>query len=832
MIDFYTTTYEKCMLMGDFNLKPCDKSIQNFMDKQDLFNSMKEKTCFKSLKGTCIDLIMSNQRRLLQHTHAIETGLSDFHLLAYTMLKTTFTKFPPKKISYRCYKKFNEDLFLSDLKSSLLNINNYTSFQKQFLHILQVHAPLKEKSIRGNNKPHVTKTLRKAIMLRSRLKNKANKSKLPDDILLFKKQRNLVVSLNRKEKKSHFSNIQPTGTTCKDFWNFCKPYFSDKAGKPEERILLVNDKKLVTNNRDVANAFNTFFTNITSTLNIYHWKNSFNFPLSDPILRAIGKFSTHPSILNIQKIVDGATHEFSFRHVSPDVIFKCIKGMDVTKSNSGNIPTKILKLANTVIFKSLTDCINESITKCCFPGELKAADVSPIYKDGDHLSKENYRPISILSNISKVFERILFDQITGFTEKFLSPKLCGFRKGYSTQHALFNLLQNWQKCLDKSGVVGTLLMDLSKAYDCLPHDLLIAKLAAYGLNMDSLRLLYSYLSKRYQRVKIGSSFSDLLEVILGLPQGSILGPILFNIFINDLIFTVQETEICNFADDTTLYACDNSIEIVLYKLMKDTYRVTDWFKVNSMVANPAKFQLMILGTDSMRIKEGIYIDVCNLCMRVNNMSVRNKMEVKLLGVTIDRKLNFVSHIENICSKANKRVKALQRIRRYINLEQAKFLADAFIMSAFRYCVLIWMFCDKTSNTLIDKVHQRTLRTVHMLFNHDLLDLLSIQNTVTVHVKNVQVLMCEVYKSLHHNNPSFMWSLFTEKTIPYQLRNSNLLCLPVTKTLRYGLNSLIFRATLLWNTLPPHCKKSESIKKFKRTIMTWRAETCTCKICRV
>ena len=132
MIDFYTTTYEKCMLMGDFNLKPCDKSLQNFMDKQNLFNSMKEKTCFKSLKGTCIDLIMSNQRRLLQHTHAIETGLSDFHLLAYTMLKTTFTKFPPKKISYRCYKKFNEDLFLSDLKSSLLNIN-YTSFQKQFL---------------------------------------------------------------------------------------------------------------------------------------------------------------------------------------------------------------------------------------------------------------------------------------------------------------------------------------------------------------------------------------------------------------------------------------------------------------------------------------------------------------------------------------------------------------------------------------------------------------------------------------------------------------------------------------------------------------------------
>ena len=669
-------------------------------------------------------------------------------------------------------------------------------------------------------------------MKRTRLKNKANKSKLPGDILLFKKQRNLVVSLNKKEKKTHFSNIQPTGKTCKDFWGFCKPYFSDKAGNPEERVLLIDDKKLVANDRDIATVFNTFFTNITSTLNIYHWNNSFASTQSDPILRAIEKFSTHPSILNIQKIVNGANHKFSFSHVSPDVIFNCIKNMDATKSNSGNIPTKILKLSNHVIYIPLTNSVNESLTNCCFPNELKFANVSPVHKDGDHLSKKNYRPISVLPNISKVFERILFDQITSFTEKFLSPKLCGFRKGYSTQHALFNLLQNWQKCLDKSGVVGTLLMDLSKAYDCLPHDLLIAKLAAYGFNMDSLKLLYSYLSKRYQRVRIGSSFSELLEVILGLPQGSILGPILFNIFINDLIFVVLETEVCNFADDTTLYACENSLDVVLYKLMKDTNRVTDWFKVNSMVVNPAKFQLMILGTESMCIKEGIYIDIDKTCIRIDNMSVQNKMEVKLLGVIIDKKLNFVTHIQSICSKANKRVNALLRIRRYISLEQARLLADAFILSAFRYCVLIWMFCDKASNNLIDNVHKRTLRTVHMLFNHNLRDLLSIHNTETVHVKNIQTLMCEVYKSLHHENPSFMWSLFTEKTIPYQLRNSDLLCLPATKTRRYGLNSLSFRAAILWNSLPPHLKKSESIKSFRSLILNWRAETCTCKICRI
>ena len=156
-------------------------------------------------------------------------------------------------------------------------------------------------------------------------------------------------------------------------------------------------------------------------------------------------------------------------------------------------------------------------------------------------------------------------------------------------------MKNWQKCLDKSGVVGTVLMDLSKAYDCLPHDLLLAKLSAYGFDESAITLIANYLSNRYQHVKIGSTFSSYLEILGGAPQGSILGLILFNVFINDFIFFIQETEVSNFADDTTLYSCSPNFEERTLKLSNGTHLILNRFRINSMVENPTKLHIMFLG---------------------------------------------------------------------------------------------------------------------------------------------------------------------------------------------------------------------------------------------
>ena len=162
---------------------------------------------------------------------------------------------------------------------------------------------------------------------------------------------------------------------------------------------------------------------------------------------------------------------------------------------------------------------------------MKNAIITPVHKKGAKSLKDNYRPVSILSNLSEIYERLLFKQVSEYFEPILSKFQCGFRKGYSAQHCLLAMLEKWKLAADNKRNFGALLTDLSKAFDCLPHDLLLAKLNAYGFSLPALRLVQSYLSNRKQRTKINSEFSPWEEILFGVPQGSILGPLLFTFYV-------------------------------------------------------------------------------------------------------------------------------------------------------------------------------------------------------------------------------------------------------------------------------------------------------------
>ena len=335
--------------------------------------------------------------------------------------------------------------------------------------------------------------------------------------------------------------------------------------------------------------------------------------------------------MNIQK------NNFSFSHVATNDIISTIKQLDTSKATTHkNIPIKIFKQHIDLYTISIKNLFNTMIKDQNFPNNLKRADITPVHKKGETTNMCNYRPVSILPTISKVFEKLLYKQINSYISQYLSNNLCGFRQGFSAQHCLIVMIEEMKKSLDKGDVTGALLTDLSKAFDCISHDLLIAKLHAYGFDTNSLRLIHSYLSERQQRTKIDSTFSSWADIIYGVPQGSILGPLLFNIFINDIFLFTKVTKITNYADDNTPYVCGPNVTNVINKLESDSILLLKWFRDNGMKPNEDKCKLLISKTDD------------KIALLVGSQIVNSSHNEKLLGITIDNNLNFKEHVSNLC----------------------------------------------------------------------------------------------------------------------------------------------------------------------------------------
>ena len=287
----------------------------------------------------------------------------------------------------------------------------------------------------------------------------------------------------------------------------------------------------------------------------------------------------------------------------------------------------------------MTDILNSCLKREIFPNELKLADITPIFKSVDSTAKKNYRPISILNSISKLFEKLIQNQLNPFFDKKLSEHLCGYRKGYTTQYALLNLIESWKKFRDKKGYAAAVLMDLSKAFDTINHELLVAKLHAYGVTGPSLRLLMSYLSNRHQRTKVNDMYSTWEELLTGVPQGSVLGPLLFNIYLNDIFYFVEYTEVCNFADDTTPNSCGYDVNEVLTDVEHDSTILLEWFRDNFMTLNADKCHLLFSGHKH----EQMFASLSDETIWKENLII-------LLRILIHSNLTFHDHFKFFCKK--------------------------------------------------------------------------------------------------------------------------------------------------------------------------------------
>ena len=314
----------------------------------------------------------------------------------------------------------------------------------------------------------MNKTLSKEIMKRSNLRNKYLKSRSEEDRQRFRKQRNLCVSLLRKTKRSYYSNLNEKNVIDnRKFWKTVKPMLSNKFVN-NEKITLVDNEKIITNDKEIAKVLNDFFSNIIKTLNIpkKDHTDSIVENVRDPTFKSILKYRKHPSILAIKRRIKSG----------PVFILNQIIKEDVLKE------IKKLKENSDIFSNFIYQSFNNMIDVCIFPKSLKLANVTPVYKKASNNSKESYRPVSILPNISKNYKRCLFKPISNYLENNFFKFHSGFRQGVSAQHSLIPMAEKWKKSLDKEKTFAALLTDLSKAFCYLPHDLIIAKRNAYGFS--------------------------------------------------------------------------------------------------------------------------------------------------------------------------------------------------------------------------------------------------------------------------------------------------------------------------------------------------------------
>ena len=309
-----------------------------------------------------------------------------------------------------------------------------------------------------------------------------------------------------------------------------------------------------------------------------------------------------------------------------------------------------------------------------------------------------------------------------------------------------------------------------------------------------------------------------MEIKYGIPQGSILGPLLFTIFLNDMFYFLKEASIASYADDTTLYATDQNLEKLLETLLNETSILLEWFRINEMKSNTDKCHLLVTCPAYTYVK-------------LENDLILNEPSVNLLGITIEGDLKFNEHVKKLCKKGNQKLHALARISKYIDKEKLRILMKAFVTSQFNYCSLIWIFHSRTLNNKMNKLHERALRIVYPDQNLSFDELLELDNSMTIHDRNLHRLATEMYKVKNNISPVPVCDIFKENNRQYDLRTRRTWEIEKTRTVLYGSETVRYQGPKIWDIIPDNIKNSSSPQEFKSKLKTWKPEDCACRLCK-
>ena len=527
---------------------------------------------------------------------------------------------------------------------------------------------------------------------------------------------------------------------------------------------------------------------------------------------------------------------FVIAHISNDEILDIIKSLPNKATGPVSIPLKLLHIVADLIVIPLCHIINKSFSSGIFPDILKVAKVLPFHKGGSSQDLNNFRPISLLSIFDKIIEKLMHKRLYEFFEhhNILFENQFGFRKNNSTINALIEITEKIKESIDNGKFGCGIFIDLKKAFDTVNHKILLNKLEHYGIRNESLKWFESYLTGRKQYVYLNGESSNLKDINCGVPQGSVLGPLLFLIYINDLPNVSEKLKFFLFADDTNIYFESNDLPSMEKVINKELEQLNLWLNVNRLALNISKTNFVIFRTYNKPIKH-------NMTLKINKKAISQKEHIKYLGITIDSHLNWKNHIFNVSKKISRSIGIMYKLREFMNIKMLINIYYSLIYSHLVYAIHVWgSACDTELNKIlilqkkavrmITKNDQYPLVPGPLVPSNPIFKELGILKVSDIFKLNVTKF---IFSCLSLNIPRIFHDWFTMNhsihnynTISntninmknyFEIENvteTNLLHTRYSRLVNYGGKKLKVAGPILWNSLPKNIRNAQSVYSLK------------------
>ena len=719
IIDSIGDRNQKAILCGDFNLNLLSynnhaptKEFTNMLFSAGFLQLISHPTRVAQHNNrntvSLIDHIWSNDIQDQMESGVITTYLSD-HFATFHFIGTKKHLTPPKTISSRVFSDDNIENFKQDLNNFSFNEvferedcqSSYDAFHEIFHRSLDLHFPIK--TIRFNRNYHmIEKWMTKGILncrkKKFQLQKEVSKNPTPQIKERFKNYKNTYNKVLKTRKKLFYSeqlisqqgNLKKTWQTIKEAAGLSSSNnsFTDK--------LIINGINIF-GNESMSKEFNLHFTNVAANI----------------------KDSINPTDKPPDSYLDESASSFQMPMITPQNIYDIVKDFEDKKSCdfSGISPFLIKRIIDSVA-EPLCYIFNKSLETGVVPDQFKLAKVTPVFKKGgDPTNLSDYRPISLLMIFSKIIEKFVAMNLKSYLceNNIINKFQFGFQEAHSTYHPMIHLLNSVSEAMNKKEFTIGIFCDLKKAFDCVPKRTLLMKLKKYGISNMALNWFESYLSNRKQFVRIGNHDSEMINISSGVPQGSILGPILFLIFFNDLPNSTL-LKILLFCDDTTIIASGKNLNELTALVNIELQKISQWFRANDMSLHPSKTKFTIFYPTPSLIpwnEINLYFDENELDSPNPNPVLRKKIEfvnhesnepaIKFLGIYLDPALNFKFHIDSLNKKLSKSLFCLRRCKNMLTEKALISLYYSTFHCHLIYGILIYSCAYQTNlNSLIIK----------------------------------------------------------------------------------------------------------------------------------